>query len=120
VVVFDEGVSHIAFNLIDYSGGFHDMTKSLFLKLKPILQYVSIIVVDDSSNDIKKRLIRRGHKRLKVDVANELDAFVRCNERVVQSLKCLSTNTSFAITTYRISAGSCDPFIKFVEKLIQE
>ena len=90
VVLVDEGISHIPFNLIDYSGKRGIDIELLLEHLSAQVSKVKVVIIDHESIDVKRRLNIRGHKRMKKrKSANFLNQFAHLNNQVIEAYKSL-------------------------------
>lgn len=93
VVLVDEGISHIPFTLIDYSGKTKTDINLILEPLSALMSRVKVIIFDLGSIDIKRRLHIRGHKRIQNNkkTTSFLNKFAHLNNQVVESYKSLQT-----------------------------
>ena len=98
VVIFDEGVSHIPFNLIDY-GKFDQNFEWFFTAGEVLLSRIDVVVLQAKDSVIKSRLVGRGHKRVKVDDEKALDWFMSTNQDVIGSVSASNKFHSLSVIT---------------------
>ncbi|GAB62028.1 MAG: hypothetical protein DWB56_02470 [Candidatus Jettenia sp.] len=87
IVLVDEGISHIPFNLIDYGGKREINLESIFASLESIVSKVKVVVLYHKSINIGLRLTLRGHQRIKKKARYSVDQFVYLNNRLAEAYK---------------------------------
>ena len=85
-VIFDEGLSHIPFNLIEYGAGHLPEIGSVYTPLETALSNINLLVLDQGSVDIERRLLNRGHKRIRVADRKDIRRFVEYNKAITDEI----------------------------------
>lgn len=87
IVLVDEGISHIPFNLIDYDGKREINLESIFAPLGSVVSKIKVVVLYHKSINIELRLMLRGHQRIKQKSSYSVDQFVHLNNRLAEAYK---------------------------------
>ena len=111
-VIFDEGLSHIPFNLADLHSKAVTSTEKVFVHLKEQLKDINLIVLDTAHIDIEQRLVLRGHKRLDRD---NINLFVKVNKRIENGIA--SCGKKYFNHCYVLDASHNDLLNSFLKTL---
>jgi hypothetical protein len=87
IIICDEGVSHIPFNLIDYSGRKRLDVEDVLRRLSSVLGKINVILLERDAHEVQQSLKQRGHKRVSKNSAYSLEQFVKYNHLLVQNYK---------------------------------
>ncbi|MCF6158844.1 MAG: hypothetical protein E3K32_09790 [wastewater metagenome] len=87
IVLVDEGISHIPFNLIDYTGRRNIDPESIFTPLATVVSQIKVIILHQKLINISHRLARRGHKRIKQGKDYSLEQFLHRNSQLVEAYR---------------------------------
>lgn len=104
IVLFDEGLSHIVFNLIDYNNFNAINIDSILITMSDMLKYVNLIILDENRDVILSRLKNRGHKRIVTYSFNEINNFFECNKIIVESL--ITSSCKYFKSTHQLNGDS--------------
>ena len=121
IVIVDEGISHIPFNLIDYYSEKEIDLESMFAPLASIISKVKVVLLYHNSMDTKLRLIQRGHKRIKQNPNYSVDQFVRLNKRVADAYKLMPAGRFLDKFTLELNEEiNMENLIHFFERITEK
>ncbi|MCP4118774.1 MAG: hypothetical protein GY737_25940 [Desulfobacteraceae bacterium] len=115
-LLFDEGISHIPFNLADYTN-FEQQTLTTSIKLLAgPYSNVNLLLIDHCQIDIVKRLKCRGHKRL-LKGGYDCQKFVDTNHEIFELMNKNSDKYKWFCCWEPTSQGGINLLIESVKEL---
>ena len=85
-VLFDEGITHIPFNLLDYQSERQGDVDEICRRLEGPLRQIHLALIVGGGVDLASRLLGRGHKRVDVTDLARVESFVARNRAVEAAL----------------------------------
>lgn len=121
IVLMDEGISHIPFNLIDYTGKRNIDLESIFAPLITVLSKVKVIVLYQKLINIGHRLTHRGHKRIKQGKNYSFEQFLYMNSQLVEAYRVMPVGIFLDKSVLELDGeDNYENIIHFFEKVIEK
>ena len=115
VFLFDEGLTHIPFNLQDYKSQDIVDIENIFSLFSNCLNNIDLIVISAESGVLESRLKIRGHKRM-IQNQLEIHSFVEKNQRLIKGILTAAPKFCDRVNILSNSSRQFDDFIKIIQQ----